>query len=331
MREVQTSMILALALALAACGGGGGGSGGAAASGGNVTYTGATAPAVITSTNANALAGDVIGGNRATGTLAVTGAVAAASKGPRVVRAMSLISAKMNQVTKSAAAHPGIVSGAVTSVSQTINCTISGTASVSGSIDNVTGIGSLTFTFNRCREATGTLNGSMTVAVNGYDVTNSVITDGSISFSAFTFSDGVTTVTMSGKLTDRLNQVTSTRTQTANFVAMDSASGQQIKLQNFQLVTVLSPSWVLPTSYTLQISGRIYDSAYGYVDVRTTSPLVFVTMQDPYPSSGGPLVLSGSPPSQVTVQPVDATTAQIRGVDANGNAFGPTNVLWANL
>jgi len=327
-RIVYLLLVLPIA-ALSACGGGGG-SGSAAPSGG-VVFTGATTPAAVTNANANALGGNVVGSTKTTGAVTVTGAAAASSNAPRVTKIMPLISGKVNQAIKNATANTGVIYGAAIPISKTAPCTVSGTASVSGAIDGVTGTGSLNFTFNQCAEVTGTLNGNISVIVNGYDNVNGVITDGSVSFTALSFNDGVSTVTMGGTFTDVLNQLTSTRTQTANFAAVNSASGQQVKLQNYQVVTVFTPSWQFSSSYTLQISGRFFDGVYGYVDVSTTTPLVFNSMTALYSSSGGPVVLTGSPPSKVTIQPVDAITVQISGVDANGNAFGPTNVPWTSL
>ncbi len=322
------TLVLSIA-ALSACGGGGGG--GPAASGGGVVYTGVTTPATVTNTNANALAGNVTGSTKTTGTVSVTGAVAASSNTPRVSRIMPLISSKVNQVTGNAVTNAGVVYGAATPVSGTSPCAVSGAVSYSGSIDNVTGAGSVSFTFSQCVEAAGTLSGGMTVTVNGYDLVNSVITDASVSFASLSFNDSVATVIMGGTFTDVLNQTTSTRTQTANFIAVDNASGKQVKLQNYQVVTVLAPNWSLPLSYTLQSSGRVFDSSYGYIDVSTTSPLLFASMTALYPYAGGPVVLTGAPPSQVTVQPASATNVLVSGVDANGNAFGPNNVLWSTL
>jgi len=303
-----------------------------AAAPGGVVYTGATTPAVVTNANANTLAGNVGGGSQLGTAIAVTGAVAPAGRAPRVAKVMPLISGKINAATKLAAANPGPVYGVAVPISVSgAPCAVSGTVSLTGSIDNATGTGSLTFTFASCNDGTGTLNGALTVAVNAYDLTNSVVTNGTVSFNAVSFNDGVTTVTMGGSFTDILDQVASTRTQTANFAAVDSASGQQVKLSNYRMVTVLSPSWLAPTSYTLQISGRVYDGSFGYVDITTTAPLNYISMTAQYPSSGGPVVLAGAAPSQVTVQPIDAVNVQISGVDGGGNPFGPTTVAWASL
>jgi len=321
---------LCLASALAACGGGGGG-GSAATGTGGVVYTGATTPAVVTTTNANALAGNALGGAQTTTSLALTGAVQAAQPhAPRVTHLIPVIADKIDAITASAVKSPAPVVGAAQPVSGTQPCAVSGSVSWSGSIDNVTGSGSLTFTFSQCNDGFATMNGTLSASAT-VDLLSNATTAATVSFTAFTYTDPYTTVMMGGSFSETLNQTTSTRTFKANFVAQDSASGQQMKLQNYQIVQVLYPSWSTPTNYTVQLSGRIFDGAYGYVDVSTTSPLVFTTMLDPYPSSGGPVILTGNPPSQVTVQPVNATQVQISGVDGNGNAFGPTTVLWSSL
>ncbi len=327
MKRIFYLMLVLPIVALSACGGGGG----SAATPGGGAYTGATTPAVVTGANANALAGNVVGGAQMGGVLVMTGAVASVSRAPRIARVMPLISKKINDATVAAVANLSPVYGAAVPISASGPCAFSGTFSLTGSVDDVTGTGSLTVTFAQCNDGTGTLNGFLAVAVNAYDVANGVVKNGAVSFNALTFNDGVTTVTMDGSFTDVLNQLTSTRTQTADFVALDSASGWQVKLSNYRMVTVLSPSWVQPTSYTLQISGRVFDGSFGYVDIATTAPLNFVSMIDLYPSSGGPVVLTGAAPSQVTVQPVDAVNVQISGVDGGSNAFGPATVLWSSL
>ncbi len=334
MQGTKTSLAVAMGLAalLAGCGGGGGG----AASGGSqgagaLHYTGATNPASVNPNNARTLARGTLGGYQVGASLSVTGAAQTRASTPRTRMMISWISQKAHEGAKRAWQSARPVYGAVQQINNSGACAVSGSWAVSGSVDTTAGTGSLTLSFSRCNDGTGvTADGSITVSVNGVDPTTGAITSAQINIPRISFDFGYTVQSASGSITESLNVGTNTRTQTISLVAQDSASGIQAKLQNYTLTAVYSPSWQFVTSYTLAISGRYYHSSFGYVDISTTTPLVFANATDLYPSSGGPLVLRGANGSYVQVQPISATTVQITGVDANGKPINWQGT-WAQL
>ena len=343
MQEMGKRMVLATAfVALAACSGGGNSSGSASGNGGGVTapavvYTGTTVPAPITVSNAQRIAGGAYGTSFAASSIAVAGAIQSELKGGQVLPAFRYamwLSEKYRQVWAATSASRGQqpVYGVVQQYTNAGSCSNGGTWLSKSTLDTATNTGTMTVTYSQCNEGWATINGGFSANV-AYNASGLHITRATISFRSLTFDYGVTRHTMGGTVQDNMDLVNSVRTQTINLVVQDSATGAQAKLQNYNITTSYFPQYqAVNTTGSVTISGRYYHSLFGYVDITTTTPLVYLNMQIAvYPSSGGPLIAKGANGSQVSLQPVNATSVLLSGVDPYGNAFGPFQIPWANL
>jgi hypothetical protein len=310
-------MVAAIVGMSAACSDGGGGAAG-------VTYSGATTAAAVTSSNAVVIASTAYQGGNSSGSLTLVGvAVSPADQSggglspvPAVAISRVLTDAVSAAHLGSPASSPAIV-GASVSVSDTLpdgNC--GGTASYSGTADDVTGAISATFSFNNWCNDGVTISGSVTVS-GEVDVSGStpVLVSLTFSFTVLTVSDGTDTFTGTGTIS--LDFGTTPESLT---VAMDfsDGSGAVYRVSNFVVA-------VTPTTggEDVSLSGRFYHPDYGYGDVVTITPF-FVATGDPFPSSGQ-LVVTGAANSKARLTALSATQFQVE-VDADGDDIYETTV-----
>lgn len=313
-------------LLFACSSGGDGGSTTGSSTTSGVTYTGATTPAQITSTNADALAGSAVNGSSRGQTVAALGALSNGSEG---IHALDLVNTILNQ-SALVSAGSSVAVGAVQAINQTINGADSGgsgTATITGQVDNVTGYGSITMTFNQLNDGAGTtINGSLTFAI---DATGTTITFTSLSIQDAT---GITTLGGSIGVVETLGGTNGTTVVsdvvTINFAAKD-ANGNQIKLENFRIASTYDSVGLLLTE---SISGRFYDSAQGYIDITTTSPLVYSPAGATNPSSGGPLIAVGANNTKMRLTPIDPTNVLIEAdTTGDGNYDYSVQKAWSAL
>src|SRR3990172_8954473 len=193
---MRWAMVAAIVGMSAACGDGGGGG----ASG--VTYSGSTTPAAVTSGNAVAIASTAYQGGSSSGSLTLVGvAVGPADQSggglspvPAVAISRVLTDAVRAAHLGSPSSSPAIV-GVSVSVSDTLPAgTCGGTASYSGTADDVTGAISATFSFNGWCNDGVTISGSVTVS-GLVDVSGPtpVLLTLNFSFTVLTVSDGTDT------------------------------------------------------------------------------------------------------------------------------------------
>ncbi len=285
---------------------------------GAVTYSGLTTPATITAANADGLASTAVNGSAAGAT------VAAGAINKNSINTFGLAQTVLSQsdlVTADAASMPA--AGAIQTISQTLNGADyggSGSATVVGSIDNVTGYGSLTVTYNHFSDgySNTTFNGVMTL-------TNDA-TGKTISFSNITITDASGVFSMGGSVHSKITATGEILTM--NIVASSSA-GLAVKVENFVVITTTN---ALGQVVDESGSGRIYNSAEGYIDITTTSPLVYSPAGSIYPSSGGPVIATGSGGTIVKVTPVDAMSVLIEAdTTGDGNFDYSKTTLWSTL
>ena len=303
-----------LVLALAACGGGGGGGSGggtpgAGAGGGGggsatpppqvpLVFSGVSTAASVSATNAGALAANVMSG---------MSVAAGNSFGMHVVSAS------------------GALAGVAVNSTQACD---SGTMNISGN-RNSDGTGTLSISYNACRNAAHTLNGPATLQINAYDATNKIITDGTVTMTRINVSGPGMNSDITGTVQKQINVSRNTETLTANITAQDNTTGRMMKTEN--LVIVNGYADVLnPTFYTESINGTVVDSVAGSVTVSSTTPqyvapwgpLYFATSKQPFPD-WGVIVLTGASTStgarpNITVTGLSSALAKIQ-VDTNGD------------
>lgn len=306
-------------LSIIASGGGGGGGGGGSGE----------SPATITTTNAAELVGEAMGTSDATAGLT------AASTQQSITSGQSLSSARklaqrlktIYQATVSKAQVTHERAAPAESFEETLTCDFGqGTEHDVYNINN-DGTGTLDSTYNNCLINGLTYNGKTTLRVTAFDLTFFIPTDLTFTASLTITGSGVN-LTLGGSLRDQLNIAGNTETITFNDVTTDNIAGKTIKTHNLVFVFVDS---TVDSSYTLSITGRLWDSDYGYVDVSQATLFHFATSGQLFPDSGQ-LILFGASNASIRATALSATLLTIE-LDLDGDsAYELTAYLrWIDL
>lgn len=324
MRHVASLLLIFFLIAGCGGGGGGGADGGDGTGGGTagrITYTGETTQSRLTANNANRLFALIWDGGsssqlNSTGPKAVasTPSVHATNAGFATVAA-SLVKQVSSTASRFSGAHRRVNSSIP--VNETTTGTVSGTFSMTGSIDDGTGKGSLVLTYINFNDGSGYIyDGSLTMQVAGYDLSADVITDATLTCTVLTTKSAAADLSISGAIRFQLNLQTATEVTTINVDGRDNVANKSFRFENFVL-TDLYDNQGTPTTLSERYSGRLYLETMGYVEVTTTSPCLYSDLQA-HPSSGGPVVLTGAGNSSARVTPLSTSYVQIE-VDADGD------------
>ena len=319
-----------LVLALAACGGGGSDSG--AASGGStnnfppqtpLTYTGVTTGAAVSATNAGAISANVVGASGAASGSVVVSAVSAqgdtsAASQPTGATGLSRRLAQAMRSSDLGKSYGSALAGAA--INTTTPCD-SGSMTVSGTTaDN--GTGTVNVAYNQCRSGSDTINGPASLRIDGWDATNRVITDGTLTITRVDFSGPGLNFGLTGTLRSQIDIPNATTRLTSNIVTQDAA-GHQTRTQDL-IVTNIYDDVTSPSFFTESISGRVFDGTQGFVDVSTQTapftapwgPLYFATTTQSFPD-WGIITLTGTTGNiKITSMGVDMAKVE---VDSNGD------------
>lgn len=316
---------------LAACGGGGGGGSSGGSSGDTqytpVTYQGSTSQATINSeATAKSLINAVIGSTTSVTPLAASvGPTDAASVG-----SFPVIQALMDYVrSETHLQRIRTARSAREVVNDTEACARSGSVSISGTLNDATGTGDLTFTFNACDDVDVRLDGRFVLrisAVSGDDVTQALVDVVYVRVGKPLFD-----ASLSGSIS--FSSSGSTDTLTVNAVTRDNQSSRYTRLDNL----ALSVTHGIPYSTSMRVvitGGRVYDSVLGHVDVSTSTFLNYTNAYQDYPDGGGPLILVGGinsggvGNSRLRATPVSTSQASVE-IDADGDGTFATPFIFA--
>jgi len=275
-----------LSCLLAACGGGGSGGGAVKP----LDYTGNTNAAIIKQANALVLASSTLTGGLAQAlTTAGTSAAGAAYSPTASVQSVA--------------------------VNQSRHCD-SGTATFSGELDD-RGLGTLNISFSDCSLGGNVFNGNATLRIRAYDLAIDEFTDATFTFLNVSLSGVTGNVIIGGTMRDVVTRDTNSEQLTLNTTVEDARTGHQVKTGN--LVSELVYDDILnPGAYTESLTGRVYDSTAGYVDVSTLQPLSYSGQVVLYPDSGGHLRLTGASSASIDVVWLSATDVML-AVDVDGD------------
>lgn len=116
------------------------------------------------------------------------------------------------------------------------------------------------------------------------------------------------TVTGTIELTKVVKNAESVPHYVGNLVLTDHIVGGSLKAENY----------VVEGDTDQAVTGRLYDSRLGYVDVSTTEPLHYDSADGSEPPSGGPLVVSGAGSSDAQFAFLNRALGSI-GIDADGD------------
>jgi hypothetical protein len=323
-------------LSILATGGGGGGGGGGTV--GGLTYVGNTDPTVITATNASTLVASVLGSTALTGftgTANNSGATSTRTLGitdlaQRLNEDFHRVLAQTRTTLSVQRFEPAAMPIDVTEDCDNINF---GTIRIFGALaDN--GTGTLTIVFNNCQLGGETLDGTGTFRIDVFDLLIDIPTDFTISLSLMTFrspSLGID-INISGSLRSQINIGSNTETITLNpLIGQDNSTGEMIKAEPLVVVNVYD-NILFPTAITSEtITGRLFDSADGFVDITTTQPLELATLMQAFPNAGQ-VKLTGAMNASVTITVLSVTLVRLEvDLDGDGGTDLTAIMKWTEL
>ncbi len=316
--QVLTTALVILALALTGCGGGGGGGVDGASGGVSVDYNGVTSKAVVDDANAVDLtdataAGPQMGfGLQEIGSLRTgTGRATAGRHATRT--ALAVVEASRAAALQVPIDEPGPCGdGRVT-----------GTANFSDT--NFLNFDA-TLHFDNYFDCETTIDGTISI-VSRVQPDGSMVIDEA--FSGLTVEDGVDRIRIGGRLQASGTMDGSSEAMTLNFAVEDLNANQQVWFDDFTLALAHGID-----ADTADISGRVYHSDHGYVDLSTdpASPLaapfsfgaaapaaLAILVGDDNPSSGGVLMV-GDKGTAALLHPLDALEYEII-VNSDGDSI----------
>ena len=217
-------------------------------------------------------------------------------------------------------------------VDETFACSNGGTVRIFGDVNPTTFTGTVTVVFSSCREGGDALNGSATMTItSALELLN-----GDLVFTNFTMTfgrmqmRGSVNVDVGGSVHVVTDIPANQETITENIVALNVSTGRMTKSEG--LVFIDRYDNVLnPTRYTESMSGRVFDSVHGSVTITTVTPLVFVTLAQPFPDSGQ-LRIVGAGNRRINLTANSATVA-ILALDIDGDGLDDitARLNWADL
>ena len=301
-----------LALTLQGCGGGGGGGGGSSSS--TVSYSGITAEAQIDADNANTLALSALAGVATSSTASAVGVETGTETSGAIPATTSIVDSMTALASRNLVKNGQTIVPGTTIDPQTENCSGGGSLTVSGEVDNNSGALTADVTLSGCVESGETMDGKvhLTGTIDLYTAEYS----GPLNFK-------MQNLRVRSSTSNELD-VTTAGTMTCTFSSgysndsdcilnlMDVRDNQQGKTIRYQNLRITQTG----TSETL--TGRVYYPDYGYVDVSTSSALVYYGY-DYWPSMGE-LKLNGKNGSASTLTVIDNTQYTL-SVDADGDSI----------
>ena len=304
--QVKSAAISVALATLISCGGGGGGGGG----GGDTAlqYSGNTSAAVITTGNAAALTANIAGTSdvaKATSSIAPSDEAASANGAIDLNR-------ELTRAFRSALGKLTSGDGGLTSVpidSGPLPCDNGGTVRVVGDVDPLSGRGTATVTYTNCQVDQDVLNGQATMRIDAA-VTGVVFTptDFTITFTRLTLR-GTANVDIAGSVQVVADIFANRETITENVVALYNNTGRMTKSENIVYVNQYD-NINNPTSFTETMTGRLFDSVHGFVDIATVTPLVFSDAGRSFPN-GGALQLVGAGARQIQATALSSDRVKI--------------------
>lgn len=278
MKKMGIAIVSILAVGLlAACGGGGGG--GAGGGGAAVNYTGITAQAVITTANADDL---TVGGfqngtiGQSSGSIAVVAQEDVVGGRPRGIVVSDAIEHALQQADITSLQATEVATGAVQTVSDSINGTCGGVFSFTITLDDISGEFDGTGTFSSYCDLDTTLNGG--VSFSGViDPFTLVFDQLSISTNSLTTQLCGESFTVAGTIS--LSNSGLTAVVNEDMLVRDDASGV-VYWADIQITVTDGPGYT-----DISETGRFYDPLFGYADIVTITPLRIFDF-DVWPSSG---------------------------------------------
>lgn len=308
--------ILPVVFAVTGCGGGGGGGDETPA---ELIYSGNSSPAALTTANATRLLGHVIGGSALSGEVP-TGVVTMAPKGqaPGIVQLTRLLDDIIGYPIGHVGASQNLPAAIDINLREpcypTGSAQPSGWVTYSGTLSDSNGTGTITIDFDECRSEDTYLDGTIDWRIDDALLMGDEWspTDSTFTFRVITLISPDFNVRMAGTLREVIGV---NITQTFNFVIQDRVSGRMQKSEN--LVMVFSAASYPYYGYQT-ISGRLYDSIDGYIDIATPQALAYESIDSTFPARGQ-LLLTCAANARLRMTALSSVLAAIAlDIDNNG-------------
>jgi hypothetical protein len=291
-----------------------------------ISYTGNIDPAVITSFNAarlveNVVIGQAILGPSSGGVARIDTSTDKFSNGIGLIQVPGRLTQKLRHTIQTS---PQIASRSAevqarTDLDETEPCDNSGgSVHITGLVED-NGTGTLILDYVNCLLGNETLDGTVTVQVNAFDFGLFLPIDAIYSFSVLTLTSSELNVSLDGSIHSQISIDTQTEQLTVDrLIARNNASGEMLMIRN-QISIIEYDNLIFPSSLAQTITGRVYDSIHGYVDITTFVPLVFSTIDQIFADSGE-LLLAGGSNTSIRITVLAATVIMLE-LDLTGDGF----------
>jgi thrombospondin type 3 repeat protein len=328
-RGLSSLVVVAL---LAGCGGGGGsgGSGGGSA----LVYSGNSNAAIITGSNSARLVTAIFGSGEtaviAGGTsIEGSGSVRSGSGGLiDLARLLNRASSDLLARSEQARATQRTVQGVIPI--DVIQPCDSGAVRIFGNLEDDR-TGTLSVSYDNCLQGTETLNGQATLRIDLFDAGISKVTDHTLDIASLAIRGPGVSQDVSGSRRVRLSGAGgNVETITENVTQRNNLTGKMTRTENFVTVNVYA-SLSGPSSVTQTVSGRVFVSVDGFIDVSTSVPLFFSALDQPFPDIGQ-ILLVGSTNRAIRVTARSAVMVTLElDLDGNGLFEGVAILKWSEL
>jgi len=309
-RLAMLAAITALStLLIISCGGGGGGDSAPVRDLQPISYTGNTAPVAITLANTPTLVSNVLFTGTTSSDIPSGVSISEAHQLAGGLSAfddylVAFYHFTLDQLIGHATDSYSIPVAEI--INRTVNCE-SGYYTEQGTIDDLTGAGTVTCDYYDCLLDGVIADGRMLMHFNYITVTET-ITELEVhinmtnEYVLMTYTGSDLNVSVSGTLAvDGLLSVSAYSEQyreqrTRNYVKQNNINGKMYKYENFVITSIMVEDY-LSNSRTIAITGTpsaiIYDSLYGSLKVETIEPLSYSSVNLTYPDGGGPMLYTG--------------------------------------
>ena len=323
-------MMCMLVVAIARCGGDGGG----APAG--LIYTGNTDAAVISLKNATTLVANVLYAGESSTNLPVSARISGNTSHTGDILLQSKVIDELFGVIRDSI-YGDDVSGPEAALGIVVNEPLacdSGSGYVSGTLSDIDGTGTLTFTFSNCVIEGITYNGTGNYIVDYFDFGYLLPTDVRIIFTLMTINGLGFNGSTSGNIRYQIDISSNTESMALNYVAMDNVTGKMYKYENV-IVTTVYDNYYSPSTKTVAFTGapaRAYDSVYGYVEIDTSTPLKYSYVALAQPDMDGVVIFTGAAGASIRVTVLSTDDLQLE-LDIDGvSGYEESRVLsWDDL
>jgi hypothetical protein len=323
-----------ITLTITGCGGGGGGGGGDGDGDGGddpdpVLYNGNANATAITSSNAATHVNNIMGLRNFTG-LANSSRITQSTP-PEHISLIKLSHHLRDRMQTTFEKEPVLQKKIL---AQQVNdkepCAQGGHTAISGAINN-DGTGFLSVDFVNCQENSVTMHGKTDFQIDAFDMAYLLPTDATMSFPRLNIRGSTFNYDATGSMRIESVLYSNIEQMTINMVVKNNASGSTMKVDNW-VMTLAYDDIFMPSTFSTTLTGRVFDSVEGYVDVTTPEPLHYSGVFIEYPDMAGQLLLSGAGDLKAKMIVASAQKVRIEADTTGDDTFDQYSVYhWIDI